>query len=164
MLIPLPLTERLQASLWFFTPPGHHPHLPCQYVFGRVFGTCMRKEKVVHTPCPQQDPCFPASQCSTRKILRKVNGSASAWILQRETQGDNPLAFPLPQPWCLTTAYSSALARSIPHQRELLWECIHSRRITSIHLLNPFDTFSSFNHHDNLVRKIRICQHFVKET
>ena len=125
----------------------------------------MRKEKIVHVPCPQQDPCFLASQCFTRKILLwKVNGSGSAWILQRETQGDNFPAFPLPQPWHPTTAYSSALDRSIPHQRELLWECIHSRRITSIHLQNPFDTFFSFNYHDNLVRKIPICQHFVKET
>lgn len=161
----LPLTKRTQHHFGFTHRLATILTFCVGVCFGWCLAQCMRKEKVVHVPCPQQDPCFLASQCFTRKILlRKVNGSGSAWILQRETQGDNFPAFPLPQPWHPTTAYSSALDRSVPHQRELLWACIHSRRITSIHLQNPFDTFFSFNYHDNLVRKIPICQHFVKET
>lgn len=96
---------RMQALLWFCTPPGHHPHLPCQRVFWRVFGAVREKGEGDSRSSPTAGSLLPSITMSCRETLREtlreVNGLASAWILQRETQEDNFPGFLLPTPGAL---------------------------------------------------------------
>ena len=48
------------ASLWFYTPPGHHPHLLCRCVFWLVFGTVHEKGESCSRSLPTTGSLFPS--------------------------------------------------------------------------------------------------------
>lgn len=70
----LPLTKRTQASLWFCTPPGHHPHL-CRCVFWRVFGTVREKGESCSRSLPTTGSLFPSIT-----MFHQENIAKGKWI------------------------------------------------------------------------------------
>lgn len=155
--MPIPLLQLEEASLWFCTLPGHLLHLPCQWVFWRCFadfGSMHEKGGKLSMFLAQVK--IPASwlQSALWRDLTKVR--SSAWTLQSITGGDSFPDFLLPYYQLPTIIFCSAFFRKIPHQKELLWKFIHSKRITSIHQQNPLHTFFSCNPSFNLMRYLII--------
>ena len=96
--------------LWFCTPPGHHPHLPCQRVFWRVFGAVREKGEGGSRSLPTTGSLFPSITMSCREILREVNGLTGLCLDSTEGNSRRQLSrFSAAHPWRPTTACTVVL-------------------------------------------------------